>query len=158
MAQLWLGVGAKGMILVSHLHPKNLISQAYQNHMKIDKAVGLSIMPESPKPTHHEEKVVVAFHHPPKDQQTKEFDCWPIHHFVHITEGGEEEGIFSAWTGGGGNNSGEDGRAQQDPNNAEEPPRNEENVPAEIVHMLETTAGAIDGDDESCKEYPSWHG
>ena len=34
------------------------------------------------------------------------------------------------------------------PNNAEEPPRNEENFPAEIVCMLETTAGAINGDDE----------
>ena len=61
---------------------------------------------------------------------------------------GEEEGIFSARTGGGGNNSGEDGRAQQDPNNTEEPPRNEENVPAEIVCMLERTADGINGDDE----------
>ena len=40
------------------------------------------------------------------------------------------------------------GGAQQDPNNAEEPPRNEENVPAEIVCMLETTSGAINGDNE----------
>ena len=62
----------------------------------MDKAEGLIIMSESPKPIHHEEKVVVVFHHPLKDQQTEEFDCWAIHCFVHITEEGEEEGIFSA--------------------------------------------------------------
>ena len=105
-------------------------------------------MSESPKPIHCEEKVVVVFHYPPKDQQMEDFDCQAIHHLVHITEEGEEEGSISAQTGGGGNNSGEDGGAQQDPNNAEEPPRNEENVPAEIVCMLETTADAINGDDE----------
>ena len=148
MAQLQLGSRANVMILVSFLHPKNLISKANPNHTKMDKAEGLIIMSESPRPIHHEEKVVVVFHHPPKDQQMEEFDCWAIHHFVHITEDGEEEGIFSAQTGGGGNNSGEDERAQQDPNNTEEPPRNEEHVPAEIVHMLETTAGVIDGNDE----------
>ena len=148
MAQLWLGIGAKAMILVSCLHPKNLISKVYPNHTKMGKAEGLIIMSESPKPIHHDKKVAVVFHHPPKDQQMEEFGCWAIHCFVHITEEGEEEGIFSAQTGGGGNNSGEDGGAQQDPNNAEEPPRNEENVPVEIVYMLETTAGAIDRDDE----------
>ena len=148
MAWLWLGVGAKAMILVPHLHPKSLISKLYPNHTKMDNAGGLIIVSESPKPIHHEETVVVVFHHPPKDQQREEFDCWAIHCFVHVTEEGEEEWIFSAWTGGGGNNSGEDGRAQQDPNNAEEPPRNEENVPAEIVPLLETTAGAIHGGDE----------
>ena len=78
----------------------------------------------------------------------EEFDCCGIHCFVHVTEEGSEEGIFSAMTSGGGNNSEEDGGAQQDPNNAEEPPTTQENVPAEIAHMLETTAGAIDGDNE----------
>ena len=86
MAWLWLGIGAKVIILVSHLHPKNLISKAYPNHTKTDKAEGLIIMSESPKPFHHMEKIVVVFHHPPKDQQIEEFDCWAIHCFVHITE------------------------------------------------------------------------
>ena len=85
----------KAMILVSCLHPKNLLSKAYPSHTKMDKAEGLIIMSESPKPIHHEEKVVVVFHHPPKDQQMEEFDCWAICCFVHVTEE-EEEGIFSA--------------------------------------------------------------
>ena len=42
MAQLWLGVGVKVKILVSHLHPKNLISKAYPNHTKTDKGEGQS--------------------------------------------------------------------------------------------------------------------
>ena len=75
----------------------------------------------------------------------EELDCWGIHCFVHITEEGAEEG---ATTGGGGNNSEEDGGAQQDPNNVEKPPTTQENVPAEIAYMLETTTGAIDRDDE----------
>ena len=94
MAWLQLGIGAKVMILVSCLHPKNLISKTYPSHTKTDKAEGLIIVSESPKPIHCEEKVVVVFHHPPKDKQTEEFDCWAIHCFVHITEEGEEEGIF----------------------------------------------------------------
>ena len=79
MAWLWLGVGAKAMILVSCSHPKNLISKAYPNHTKMDKAEGLIIMSESPKPIHCEEKVVVVFPHPPKVQQMEEFACWAIH-------------------------------------------------------------------------------
>ena len=61
MAWLRLGVRAKAMILVSHLHLKNLISKAYPNHTKTGEAEGLIIVSEGPKPIHHEEKVVVVF-------------------------------------------------------------------------------------------------
>ena len=47
------------------------------------------------------EKVVIVFHHPPKGDQTEEFDCWVLHWFVHVTEEGPEEGLFSALNGGG---------------------------------------------------------
>ena len=50
---------------------------------------------EGPKPIHREEKVVVVFRHPPKHQQTQEFDCWVIHRFVHVTEEGDESGLLS---------------------------------------------------------------
>ena len=90
MACLRLGVGAKVTLLVSCLHPKNLISKAYVNHTKADKVEGLVVVSEGPKLIRHEEKLVVIFRHPPKDQQMKEFDCWTIHCFAHVTEEGEE--------------------------------------------------------------------
>ena len=61
-------------------------------------------MSEGPKLIHHEEKVVVIFCHPPKDQQIEEFDCWTIHRFAHVTEEGEESGLFTTPNSGGGNN------------------------------------------------------
>ena len=79
MAKLWLGVSAKVWVLVSCLHPKDVISKAYPNYTKADKAEGLVVASEGPKPICHEEKVVVVFHHPPKHQQTQEFDCWVLH-------------------------------------------------------------------------------
>ena len=75
MAKLQLGISAKVWVLVSHLHPKDVISKAYPNYTKADKAEGLVVASEGPKPIHHEEKVVVVFCHPPKHQQTQEFDC-----------------------------------------------------------------------------------
>ena len=49
-------------------------------------------------------KVVVVFHHPPKDQHADEFDCWALHcQFIHIMEKGEESALFDRWTGGGEN-------------------------------------------------------
>ena len=52
-------------ILVSRLHPKNLISRAYANYTKTDKAEGLVVVLEGPKLICQEEKVVIVFHHPP---------------------------------------------------------------------------------------------
>ena len=88
MMKLWLGVSAKATILVSCMHPNNVISRAYRNYVKTDKIEGLVIVSEAPKPIHHEDKVVVVFSHPPEEDQAEEFDCWALHWFVHVTEEG----------------------------------------------------------------------
>ena len=44
MAKLRLGIGAKAMILLSRMHPKNLISKAYPNQTKADKVEGLIVV------------------------------------------------------------------------------------------------------------------
>ena len=95
MAKLRLGVSAKVWVLVSRLHPKDVISKAYPNYTKADKAEGLVVASEGPKLIRHEEKVVVVFRHPPKHQQTQEFNCWTLHRFVHVTEEDNESGLFS---------------------------------------------------------------
>ena len=71
MACLRLGVSAKVTVLVSRLHPKNLISKAYVNHTKADKVEGLVVVSEGPKLIRHEEKLVVIFCHPQKTNRRK---------------------------------------------------------------------------------------
>ena len=113
MVKLWLGISAKEWVLVSHLHPKeDVISKAYPNYTKANKAEGLVVASKGPKPIHHEGKVVVVFHHPPKHQQTQEFDCWALHRFVHVTEEGDESGLFSLTDSMSENNSEEAQGAQ----------------------------------------------
>ena len=71
MVKLWLGISAQVWVLVSHLHPKDIISKAYPNYTKANKAEGLVVASEGPKPIHHEENVVVVFHHPPNTSRHK---------------------------------------------------------------------------------------
>ena len=117
MVKLQLGIGTKVWVLVSHLHPKDVISKAYPNYTKADKAEGLVVASKGPKPIRREEKVVVVFRHPPKHQQTQEFDYWVLHHFVHVTEEGDKSGLFSLTNSMSENNSEEAQGTQQDPNN-----------------------------------------
>ena len=117
IAKLQLGVSTKVWVLVSCLHPKDVISKAYPNYTKDDKAEGLVVASEGPKPIRCEEKVVVVFRHPPKHQQTQEFDCWALHCFAHVTEEADESGLFSLTNSTSENNSEEAQGAQQDPNN-----------------------------------------
>ena len=150
MAKLRLGVGAKVWVLVSHLHPKDVISKAHPNYTKADKAEGLVVASEGPKPIRREEKVVVVFRHPPKHQQIQEFDCWALHRFVHVTEEGDESGLFSLTNSTCENNSEEAQGTQQDPNNTiitENSPENQENVPAEIVQLMSLENAMISSDD-----------
>ena len=116
MMHLWLGISAKVSILVSRLHLKNLISKAYANYTKTDKAEGLVVVSKGPKLIHQEEKVVIIFCHPPKYELTEEFECWAIHHFAHVTEEGNGEDVFTSLNDGGSNNSGGVGGAQPNPN------------------------------------------
>ena len=159
MARLWLGVGAKVTVLVSRLHPKSLISKAYVNHTKADKVEGLVVVSEGPKLISCEEKLVVIFRHPPKDQQTEEFDCWTIHCFAHVTEEGEESGLFTTPNSAGGNNGGPLGVSQPNPNieptsthttqtttQATDGAQGNDDVPLEIMDMLESNLSGVDSD------------
>ena len=71
MVKQWLGISAKVWVLVSRLHPKNVISKAYPNYTKANKAEGLIVASKGPKPIRHEEKVVVVFCHPPNTNRKK---------------------------------------------------------------------------------------
>ena len=154
MTHLRLGIGAKVSILVSRLHPKNLISKAYANYTKTSKAEGLVVVSEGPKLIRREEKVIVVFCHPPNSNLTEEFECWAIHHFAHVTEEGNEEDVFTSLSDGGSNNSGGVGVAQPNPNimrnptqhNPEDAPTNE-TVPTEVVQLFESNSSTLDSDD-----------
>ena len=91
-------------------------------------------MSEGPKLIRCEEKVVIIFRHPPKDQQTEEFDCWTIHHFPHVTEEGEESGLFTTPNSGGDNNGGPLGVSEPNPN-----------IERTTMHTTQTTTQATDG-------------
>ena len=121
MTRLRLGISAKVSILVSRLHLKNLISKAYANYTKTNKAEGLVVVSEGPKSIRQEEKVVIVFRHPPKGKLTEEFECWAIHHFAHIMEEGNEEDVFTSSNDAGSNNSGGVGGAQPNPNIMQNP-------------------------------------
>ena len=144
MACLWLGV---------------LISKAYVNHTKANKVEGLVVVSEGPKLIHHEEKLAVIFHHPPMDQQTEEFDCWTIHRFAHVTEEGEESGLFATPNSGGGNNGRPLGVSQPNPNieqttthttqtttQATDGAQGNNDVPLEIIDMLESNLAGVDSE------------
>ena len=159
MAHLWLGVGAKVTVLVSCLHPKNLISKAYVNHTMANKIEGLVVVSEGPKLIHHEEKLVIIFPHLPKDQQTEEFDCWTIHRFVHFTEEGEESGLFATPNSGCGNNARPLGVSHPNPNikpttmhttqattQATDGAQGNNDVPLEIIDMLESKLAGVDSE------------
>ena len=157
MACLWLGVRAKVTVLVSRLHPKNLISKAYVNHTKADKVEGLVVVSEGPKLICHEEKLVVIFRHPPKDQQMEEFGCWTIHCFAHVTKEGEGSGLFTTPNSGGGNNGAPLGVSQPNPNiepttthttqtttQTTDGVQGNNDVPSEIMDMLESNLSGVD--------------
>ena len=159
MARLRLGVGAKVTVLVSRLHPKNHISKAYVNHTKADKVEGLVVVSEGPKLIRREEKLVVIVRHPPKDQQMEEFDCSTIHRFAQVAEEGEESGLFTTPNSGGGNNGAPLGVSQPNPNiepttthttqttaQATDGAQGNDNVPLEIVEMLESNLSGVDSD------------
>ena len=153
MMRLWLGISANESILVSRLHPKNLISKAYANYTKTDKAEGLVVVSEGSKSIRREEKVVIVLRHPPKGDLMEEVECWAIHGFTHVTEEENEEDVFTSSSDGGSNNSGGVGVAQLNPNitqnptqhNPEDAPTNE-TVPTEVVQLFESNSSTLDSD------------
>ena len=154
MTCLWLGISAKVSILVSRLHPKNLISKTYVNYTKTDKAEGLVVVSKGPKSIRQEEKVIVVFCHPPKGKLTEEIECWAIHHFALVMEEGNKEDVFTSSNDGGSNNSDGVGGAQLNPNIMQNPTQNNpedaqtnETVPMEIVQFFESNSSTLDSDD-----------
>ena len=78
--------------------------------------------------------------HPPKDQQTEDFDCWVLHWFIHIPEEGDESASFDKPTGSGGNVEEVIEVAEVIANNKSESTELENsnnNVLAEIAELLE---------------------
>ena len=89
----------------------------------------------------------------------EEFDCWTIHHFAHVTEEGEEPGLFATPNSGGGNNGRPLGVSQPNPNikpttmhttqtttQATDGAQGNNDVPLEIVHMLESNLAGVDSE------------
>ena len=145
MTRLRLGIGAKVSVL---------ISKAYANYTKTDKAEGLVVVSEGPKLIHREEKVVVVFCHPPKGALTEDFECWAIHRFGHVTEEGNQEDIFMTSNDGGSNNSGGVGWRNQTPTSCKIPHNTTLKMhkptklcPTEVVHLFESNATTLDPDD-----------
>ena len=154
MTCLWLGIGAKVSILVSRLHLKNLISKAYANYTKTNKAEGLVVVSEGPKSICQEEKVIIIFCHPPKGDLMEEFECWAIHRFAHVMEEGNEDDVFMSSNDGGSNNSGGVGVAQPNPNITQNPTQHNpedaqtnETVPTEVVQLFESNSSTLDSND-----------
>ena len=154
MMCLQLGISAKVSILVSKLHPKNLISKAYANYTKTDKTEGLVVVSDSPKSICREEKVIVVFRHPPKGNLTEEFECWAIHRFADVTEEGNEEDVFTSSSDGGSKNPGGVGVAQPNSNITQNPTQHNpedaqtnETVPTEVVQLFESNSSTLDSDD-----------
>ena len=151
---LRLGISAKVSILVSRLHSKNLISKAYVNYTKTDKAEGLVVVSEGPKSIRWEEKVVIVCCHPLKGDLTEEFKCWAIHRFAHVMEEGNEENVFTSSSDGGSSNSGGVGMAQLNPNITQNPTQHNpedaqtnETVPTEVVQLFESNSSTLDSND-----------
>ena len=61
--RLRMGVGATVDVLISKLHPKNVISKAYPNYTKNDKATGLIVLSQGPQQIRRQEKNVIIFRH-----------------------------------------------------------------------------------------------
>ena len=92
--QLHMGVGATVDVLVSKLHSKDVISKAYPNFTKNDKATGLIVLSQRPRQIRRQEKKVIIFRHDICGDQETPFECWAVERFVHIHLQGSEENFF----------------------------------------------------------------
>ena len=73
-----LGVGAKATVLVSRLHPKDKVTQAYPNSTKDERSVEIVVLDRGSHPIRRESKLVVVFNHPPHGDLQEGFECWTI--------------------------------------------------------------------------------
>ena len=89
-----LGVGAKATVLVSCLHPKDKVTQAYPNSTKDERSVEIVVLDRGSRPIRHESKLVVVFNHPPHGDLQEGFECWTIQRLVKVVSEGNEEDLF----------------------------------------------------------------
>ena len=89
-----LGVGAKATVLVSRLHPKDKVTQAYPNSTKDERSVEIVVLDQGSRPIRRESKLVVVFNHPPHGDLQEGFECWTIQRFVKVVSEGNEEDLF----------------------------------------------------------------
>ena len=131
---------------------------AYPNYTMNDKIQGLVVVSEGSRLIRREEKVVIVCTHPPREQQTVPFDCWAIHRFAHVTEEGDDSGLFQSSIVASHNNSRATETAESNPNvvtttttNIQESQSNNEPIraetPAELVPLMESNAPSINMDD-----------
>ena len=89
-----LRVGVKATVLVSCLHPKDKVTQAYPNSTKDERSVEIVVLDRGSRPIRHESKLVVVFNHPPHGDLQEGFECWTIQRFVKVVSEGNEEDLF----------------------------------------------------------------
>ena len=89
-----LGVGAKATVLVSHLHPKDKVTQAYPNSTKDERSVEIVVLDLGSCPIRNESKLVVVFNHTPHGDLQEGFECWTIQRFIKVVSEGNEEDLF----------------------------------------------------------------
>ena len=81
-------------VLVSRLHPKDKVTQAYPNSTKDERSVEIVVLDRGSHPIHRESKLVVVFNHPPHGDLQEGFECWTIQRFVKVVSEGNEEDLF----------------------------------------------------------------
>ena len=148
-----LGVGAKATVLVSCLHPKDKVTQAYPNSTKDERSVEIVVLDRGSRPIRRESKLVVVFNHPPHGDLQEGFECWTIQRFVKVVSEGNEEDLFDVPVVATAqeqaqqrNNENTDGNNNTNNNNNEE----QQDMPDELHRIVDatTTSGTIvQGDD-----------
>ena len=89
-----LRVGAKATVLVSRLHPKDKVTQAYPNSMKDERSVEIVVLDRGSHPIHSETKLVVVFNHPPRGDLQEGYECWTIQQFIKVFSKGNKGDLF----------------------------------------------------------------
>ena len=148
-----LRVGAKATVLVSRLHPKDKVTQAYPNCTKDERSVEIVVLDRGRRPISHESKLVVVFNHPPHGDLQEGFECWTIQQFVKVVSEGNEEDLFDVPVVATAqeqaqqpSNENTDGNNNTNNNNDDE----QQDMPDELHRIVDatTTSGTtVQGDD-----------
>lgn len=92
-----LGVGAQCRVLLSRLHPGDVISRAYTNQTKGQFAAGLIVTSKGTRSIRQKETPnVIIFRHEPTISQHEPFECWARERFVRVDLEGLVGDLFVA--------------------------------------------------------------